>query len=53
VLFLASGYYNRPTMNILEYVSLLSVGTSTGYMPRRGIRGSTGSTIQFSEEWPN
>jgi hypothetical protein len=40
-----SSYYNRPTMNILEYVSLLPVGTSPGYMPRRGIRGSSGSTM--------
>jgi hypothetical protein len=32
-------------MNIVEHVSLLPVGTSSGYMPRRGIAGSTGSTM--------
>jgi hypothetical protein len=32
-------------MNIVEHVSLLPVGTSSGYMPRRGISGSTGSTM--------
>jgi hypothetical protein len=26
-------------------VSFLSVGTSSGYMPRRGIAGSSGSTM--------
>jgi hypothetical protein len=31
-------------MNIVEHVSL-SVGTSSGYMPRRGIAGSSGSTL--------
>jgi hypothetical protein len=31
-------------MNIVEHVSLLPVGTSSGYMPRRGIAGSIGST---------
>jgi hypothetical protein len=35
---------NRASMNIVEHVSLLPVGTSSGYMPRRGIAGSTGST---------
>jgi hypothetical protein len=29
----------------VEHVSLLPVGTSSGYMPRRGIAGSTGSTM--------
>ena len=28
-------------MNIVEHVSLLLVGTSSGYMPRRGIVGSS------------
>jgi hypothetical protein len=28
-------------MTIVEYVSLLPVGTSSGYMPRRGIAGSS------------
>ena len=36
---------NKADMNIVEYVSLLPVGTSSGYMPRRGIPGSTGSTM--------
>jgi hypothetical protein len=33
-------------MNIVEYVSL-PVGTSSGYMPSRGIAGSTGSMSSF------
>ena len=33
-------------MNIVEHVSLLSVGTSSGYMPRRGIAG-----CPSTEEW--
>ena len=32
-------------MNIVENVFLLPVGTSSGYMPRRGIAGSPGSTM--------
>jgi hypothetical protein len=32
-------------MSIVEHVSLLPVGTSSGYMPRTGIAGSTGSTM--------
>jgi hypothetical protein len=32
-------------MNIVEYVSLLPVGTFSGYMPRRGIAGSSDSTM--------
>jgi hypothetical protein len=32
-------------MNIVEHVSLLPVGASSGYMPRRGIAGSSGSTM--------
>ena len=32
-------------MNIVEHVSLLQVGTSSGYMPRRGIAGSSSSTM--------
>jgi hypothetical protein len=27
-------------LNIVEHVSFLPVGTSSGYMPRRGIAGS-------------
>jgi hypothetical protein len=30
---------NKAAMNIVENVSLLPVGTSSGYMPRRGIAG--------------
>jgi hypothetical protein len=36
---------NKAAMTIVEYVSLLPVGTSSGYMPRRGIVGSSGSTM--------
>jgi hypothetical protein len=32
-------------MNIVEHVSFLPVGISSGYMPRRGIAGSSGSTM--------
>jgi hypothetical protein len=32
-------------MNIEEHVSLLHVGASSGYMPRRGNNGSLGSTM--------
>jgi hypothetical protein len=32
-------------MNIVEHVSFLLVRTSSGYMPRRGIAGSYGSTM--------
>jgi hypothetical protein len=36
---------NKAAMNIVEHDSFLLVGTSSGYMPRRGIAGSSGSTI--------
>jgi len=36
---------NKAAMNIVEHVSLLPVGTSSGYMPRGGIAGSSGSTM--------
>ena len=36
---------NKAAMNIVEHVSLLPLGTSSGYMPSRGISGSTGSTM--------
>jgi hypothetical protein len=36
---------NRADMNIVEHVSVLPLGTSSGYMPRRGIAGSRGSTM--------
>jgi hypothetical protein len=32
-------------MNIVKHVSFLPVGTSSGYMPRRGIAGSSHSTM--------
>jgi hypothetical protein len=32
-------------MNIVEHVSLLHVGASSGYMPRSGIAGSSGSAM--------
>jgi hypothetical protein len=32
-------------MNIIEHVSLLQVGTSSAYMPRKGIAGSSSSTM--------
>jgi hypothetical protein len=36
---------NKATMNIVEHVSLLPVGKSSGYMLRRGIGGSSHSTM--------
>jgi hypothetical protein len=36
---------NRAAMNIVEHVFLLLVRTSSGYMPRRGIAESSGSTM--------
>ena len=36
---------NKVAMNIVEHVSLLPVGTSSRYMPRRGIAGSSSSTM--------
>ena len=36
---------NKAAMNIVEHVSLLQVGTSSGNMPRRGIGGSSGRTM--------
>ena len=35
---------NKAAMNIVEHVSFLPVGASSGYMPRRGIAGSSSST---------
>jgi len=32
-------------MNIVEHVSFLYVGASFGYMPKRGIAGSSGSSM--------
>ena len=36
---------NKAAMNIVEHLPLLHVGTSSRYMPRRGIAGSSGSII--------
>ena len=36
---------DKAAMNIVEHLSLLQVETSSGYMPRRGIAGSSGSTM--------
>jgi hypothetical protein len=36
---------NKAAMNIVEHVSFLPVGTSSRYIPRRGIVGSSGSTM--------
>ena len=36
---------NKAAMNIVEHVSYLPVGTSFGYMTRRGIAGSSDSTM--------
>ena len=36
---------NKAAMNIVEHMSFLPVGTSSGYMPRRGIAGSSSSTM--------
>jgi hypothetical protein len=36
---------NKAAMNIVEHVSLLQVGTSSGYMSRSVIAGSSCSTM--------
>ena len=36
---------NKAAMNIVEHVCFLLAGTSSGYMPRRGIAGSSSSTV--------
>ena len=36
---------NKANMNIMEHVSLLHAGESFGYMPKRGIAGSSGSVM--------
>ena len=36
---------NMAAMNIVKYVSLLHVESSSGYMPRSGIAGSSGGTM--------
>jgi hypothetical protein len=35
---------NKAAMNIVEHVRLLQVGTSSRYMPRTAISGSSGNT---------
>ena len=39
------GIVNKAAKNIVEHVSLLQVGTSSGYMPSSGIAGYSGSTM--------
>jgi hypothetical protein len=36
---------NKAAMDIEEHMSILHVDTSSGYMPRSGIAGSSGSTM--------
>ena len=36
---------NKADVNIVEHVSLLHVEASSGYMPKSGIAGSSGSTM--------
>ena len=36
---------NKAPMNLVEHVSFLPVGTSSEYMPKRGIAGSSSSTM--------
>ena len=36
---------NKAALNIVEHVSFLPVGKSSGYMPRRDITGSSSSTM--------
>jgi hypothetical protein len=43
--FLLLASINRAAMNIVEHVSLLQVGAFSGYMPKSGIAGSSGSTM--------
>jgi hypothetical protein len=38
-------FINKAVMNIVEHVSLLHVGASSGYMPRSAIAESSGSTM--------
>ena len=47
VAFQLPALINKAAMNIVEHVSLLQVGTSSGYMPRSGIAGSSGSTMSI------
>ena len=36
---------NKAVMNIVEHMSLLHVGESSGYIPRSGIAGSSGNFL--------
>jgi hypothetical protein len=36
---------NKGAMNIMEHMFLLHAGASSGYIPRAGIAGSSGSTM--------
>jgi hypothetical protein len=38
---------NKAVMNIVEHVSLLHVGASSGYTPRSGISGSSDNMSSF------
>jgi hypothetical protein len=38
-------------MNIVEHVSLLHIGVSSGYMPRSGIAGSSGCTMDGARKY--
>jgi hypothetical protein len=47
--FQALAILNKAAMNIVEHMSLLNVGASSGYMPRSHIAGFSGS-IKFGAE---
>jgi hypothetical protein len=53
--FQLPAFVNKAAINIVEHVSLLHIGASSGYMPSSGIAKSSGSTyyVQFSEEPPD
>ena len=44
---------NKAAMNIVEHVSLLCIGASSGCMPRSGIAGSLGNSMYNLEKPPN
>jgi hypothetical protein len=44
-LFQLLAIINKAAMNIVKHVSLLRFGAPSGYMPRSGITGSSGSTM--------
>ena len=44
---------NKAAISIVQHVSLLPIGTSSGYMPRRGIAGSSNRTMSnFLRNYP-